>query len=138
VLPGYKMTEIVLANNVELLCRYIQKYRSNYSGIKATHIGGFKRHYNEVYNSLINEVNGVEISINNITDILVKLFLKINSINIKTYGYILINDIIKKRLSIGGLNINEDDMNALKTLNTQINKSSVITKLEHIFHICMT
>jgi len=132
VLPGYKMTEIVLANNVELLCRYIQKYRSNYSGIKATHIGGFKRHYNEVYNLLINEVNGVEITINNITDILVKLFLKINSINIKTYGYILINDIIKKRLSIGGLNINEDDMNALKTLNTQINKSNEKILFENI------
>ncbi len=60
------MTEIEISNNIELLCRYIQKYRSKYSGIESCHLAGFKRHYSEVYNLIKNQVNCAVITINNI------------------------------------------------------------------------
>jgi hypothetical protein len=127
------MTEI--ACNIEHLCRYLQRYRSNYNGVKAGHLGAYKSHHGETYKKIINEVNNVDITIQNVIEIIIKLFNKLNPNEIKMYGYIILNDIINKKMSIGNSTISDDQINILKNINSQINKESDKITFEKIDNI---
>ena len=67
-------------------------------------------------------MNGSEIILNNLLDILYTIFVKLGTNNIKINGYIVLTDLINKRLSIGKSSINEERVNELISLKNEYNK----------------
>jgi transposase len=72
------------SNAFETFCRYIQRYRKSYNEINSSHLAGYKKHYKDDYQVLVQNLNNSDIYIENIGSKLIQLYVKIGTETLKS------------------------------------------------------
>ena len=120
-------------NSFDNLCKYLLMYRNNYINVTAGHLAGFKR--KQDYKCLTNFLKK-DLHVDTVVKYLYELFTKVGADNIKTRGYIILNDIINDIFTMGVEFLTDDQIKELETIlsETKVKQDQlIIENLDLIF-----